>query len=71
MHRLSEDALGAPTVEEAPEPLVAAPARAPAPAPAPADDGRIERLETALAELRAEVAQLREQLDALRAELGA
>jgi uncharacterized protein YceH (UPF0502 family) len=77
MHRLSEDAAGAPPVEEAPEPLVAAPARAPAPppaaapAPAPADDGRIERLETELGELRGEVEELRAQLDALKAELGA
>jgi uncharacterized protein YceH (UPF0502 family) len=72
MHRLSEDAAGAPVVEAAPEPMVAAPARPPAPAPSSAPpDGRIERLEAELGELRAEVAALREQLDALRAELGA
>jgi uncharacterized protein YceH (UPF0502 family) len=72
LHRLSEDVVGAPVVESAPEPLVAAPPR-PAPAPAappPADDGRVERLQTELGELRAEVARLREQLAELRTELG-
>jgi uncharacterized protein len=64
MHRLSEEAEGAPVVEQAPEPLVAAPARP------PADDGRVERLETEVSELRAELAELREQLAELRAALG-
>jgi uncharacterized protein len=68
MHRLSEEAEGAPEVEAAPEPLVAAPPRAPRAAP---DDGRLERLEAELDELRTEVAELREELRALRAELGA
>jgi uncharacterized protein YceH (UPF0502 family) len=64
MHRLSEEAEGAPAVEQAQEPLVAAPARP------PADDGRVERLETEVSELRAELAELREQLAELRAALG-
>ena len=68
LHRLSEEAEGAPPVESAPEPLVAAPPR---PAPARADDGRVERLEAELGELRAELATLREQLEELRTELGA
>jgi uncharacterized protein YceH (UPF0502 family) len=67
MHRLSEEAEGAPAVEEAPEPLVAAPPRA---APPPPGDPRVERLEAELGELRAEVAELREQLAELRAALG-
>jgi uncharacterized protein YceH (UPF0502 family) len=67
MHRLSEEAEGAPAVEEAPEPLVAAPPRA---APPPPGDARVERLEAELGELRAEVAELREQLAELRAALG-
>ena len=65
MHRLSEEAEGAPEVEQAPEPLVAAPAPR-----ARVDDGRVERLEAELGELRAEVAELREQLAELRAALG-
>jgi uncharacterized protein len=60
MHRLSEDAEGAPEVEAAPEPLVAAPPRS----------GRIERVEAELEELRAEVGRLREQVSELRSELG-
>jgi len=60
MHRLSEEAEGAPAVESPPEPLVAAPPRA----------GRTERLEEELAALRGEVAQMRAQLAELRAELG-
>jgi uncharacterized protein len=68
MHRLSEEAADAPAVEAAPEPLVAA---KPRPAPAPAGDGRLERLEAELGELRAEVSALREQLAEPRAELGA
>jgi len=67
MHRLSEEAEGAPPVEEPPAPLVAAP-RPPAPRP---DDGRVERLEGEVAGLRAELTELGEQLAALRAELGA
>jgi uncharacterized protein len=67
MHRLSDDAPGAPPVEQAPAPIVAAPPRPPAPA---RDDGRIERIETELRELRGEVARMSEQLDELRAELG-
>ncbi len=65
VHRLSEDAEGAPPVESQPEPLVAAPPRP------RADDGRAERLEAELSELRREVAELREQLAQLREELGA
>jgi uncharacterized protein YceH (UPF0502 family) len=63
LHRLSEEAEGAPAVEATPEPLVAAPPRA-------GGAGRTDRLEAELAELRGEVAQLREQLAELRAELG-
>jgi uncharacterized protein YceH (UPF0502 family) len=69
VHRLSEEAAGAPPVEREPEPLVAAPAR-PAPAPSRAGDGRVDRLEAELAELRGELAALREQLAELRAALG-
>jgi uncharacterized protein YceH (UPF0502 family) len=69
LHRLSDEAEGAPEVEPAPAPLVAAPPR---PArPAAPDDGRVDRLEAELGELRAELASLREQLAELRAELGA
>src|SRR5215217_3686535 len=64
-HRLSDEAEGAPQVEQAPEPLVAAPPRP------PAGDGRFERLEAELGQLRADVGELREQLAQLRAELGA
>jgi uncharacterized protein len=64
-HRLSEDAEGAPVVEEAPEPIVAAPPRP------SAVNGRVEELAGAVAELRAEVAALRSELQALREELGA
>jgi uncharacterized protein YceH (UPF0502 family) len=60
MHRLSEEAEDAPAVEPAPEPLVAAPPRS----------GRIERVESELAELRAEVGRLSEQVSELRSELG-
>jgi len=68
MHRLSEEASGAPPVEAEPEPLVAAPPR---PAPPPRDDdGRVDRLEAELAELRAELAAVRRQLTELREELG-
>jgi uncharacterized protein len=67
MHRLSEEAEGAPAVEEAPEPLVAAPPRA---APLPPGDARVERMEAELGELRAEVAELRAELAELRAALG-
>jgi uncharacterized protein len=65
LHRLSEEAEGAPAVEEAPAPVVAA-----APRP-PAVDGRVDALESAVGELRAEVASLRSELRALRDELGA
>jgi uncharacterized protein YceH (UPF0502 family) len=65
LHRLSEDAEGAPRVEEAPAPLVAAPPRP------SAVNGRVEQLEGEVAQLRTEVRELREALDALRAELGA
>jgi uncharacterized protein len=65
LHRLSEDAVGAPVVEEAPEPIIAAPPRP------SAANGRIEQLEGAVEELRAEVAALRAELQALRDELGA
>ena len=68
MHRLSEEAEGVAPVEPASAPLVAAPPR---PAPAPrAEAGRVERLETDVAELRDELAALRAQLAELRAELG-
>ena len=65
LHRLSEDAEGAPPVEEAPAPLVAAPPRP------PAVNGRVEQLEGEVAELRAELASVRAELQALREELGA
>jgi uncharacterized protein len=66
LHRLSEEAVGATPVEEAPpEPLVAAPPRP------SAVNGRVEQLEGAVAELRDELAALRSQLQALREELGA
>jgi uncharacterized protein len=65
LHRMSEEAEGAVTVQDAPEPLVAAP-------PRPSGvNGRVEKLESELAELRTEVSELREALAALRAELGA
>jgi uncharacterized protein len=67
LHRLSEEAEGAPVVEQASEPLVAAPPRPPA---APRDDGRVDRLEAELGELRSELAAVREQLAELRTELG-
>jgi uncharacterized protein len=60
MHRLSEDAEDAPAIEQAPEPLLAAPPR-PA-APASPDDARLDRLEAELAELREQVAELRAEL---------
>ena len=60
MHRLSEEAENAPAVEPAPEPVVAAQPRS----------GRIERVESELAELRAEVVRLSEQVSELRSELG-
>jgi uncharacterized protein len=60
LHRLSEDAEDAPAIEQAPEPLVAAPPR---PAAAPdRDDARLDRLEAELAELRGQVAELRSEL---------
>jgi uncharacterized protein len=60
LHRLSEDAEDAPAIEQAPEPLVAAPPR---PAAAPSrDDARLDRLEAELAELRGQVAELRSEL---------
>ena len=60
VHQLSAEAEGAPAVELAPEPLVAAPPR---PATLPVrDDGRMDRLEAELAELRGQVAELRAQL---------
>ena len=56
VHQLSAEAEDAPAVEQAPEPLVAAPAR-------PArDDARLDRLEAELAELREQVAELRREL---------
>jgi uncharacterized protein YceH (UPF0502 family) len=67
MHRLSEEAEGAPAVEQASEPLVAAPPRPPAQA---RDDGRVDRLEAELGELRSELSAVREQLAELRTELG-
>ena len=63
VHRLSEEAEGAPVVETAGEPLVAAPAPA-------RREGRMDRLEAELEELRGELARLREQVAELRAELG-
>jgi uncharacterized protein YceH (UPF0502 family) len=60
LHRLSEEAEGAPAVEATPEPLVAAPPR----------QGRTEKLEQELAALRGEVEQMRAQLAELRTELG-
>jgi uncharacterized protein YceH (UPF0502 family) len=68
-HRLSEEALGAPPIEVAPEPITVAPPR-PAAAPA-ADDGRLARLEAEVDALRDELATVRAQLAELRAELGA
>jgi uncharacterized protein len=65
VHRLSEEAAGAPVVEAASEPVVAAPPRP------PAINGRVEQLEGTVAELQAEVAALRAELQALREELGA
>jgi hypothetical protein len=65
VHRLSEEAAGAPVVEEMPEPVVAAPPRP------SAMNGRVEQLEGAVEELRAEIAALRSELQALREELGA
>jgi uncharacterized protein len=65
VHRLSEEAAGAPVVEAAPEPVVAAPPRP------SAINGRVEQLEGTVAELQAEVAALRAELQALREELGA
>jgi len=67
MHRLSEEAQGARPVEQAPEPLVAAPPRA---TPPPVRNEGVERLEAELGELRAEVAELRAELAELRAALG-
>ena len=67
LHRLSEEAEGAPPVEQPPEPLVAAPPR---PASPRRDEGRVDRLEAELTELRGELATLREQLAELRTELG-
>jgi uncharacterized protein YceH (UPF0502 family) len=61
LHRLSEDAEDAPAIEQAPEPLVAAPPRPAAAAPN-RDDARLERLEAELAELREQVAELRAEL---------
>ncbi len=63
LHRLSEEAEGAPLVEAPPEPLVPAP-------PRPRREDRIDRLEGELGELRGELATLREQLTELRSELG-
>jgi uncharacterized protein len=63
VHRLSEDAEGAPPVDAPPEPLAPAP-------PRPRRDDRVDRLETELGELRGELATLREQLAELRTELG-
>jgi uncharacterized protein len=63
VHRLSEDAEGAPPVEAPPETLVPAP-------PRPRREDRVDRLETELGELRGELATLREQLAELRTELG-
>jgi uncharacterized protein YceH (UPF0502 family) len=66
VHRLSEEAAdAAPVVEEAPEPLVAAPPRP------PAVNGRVEKLEGEVAELRVELAAVQSALQALRDELGA
>jgi uncharacterized protein YceH (UPF0502 family) len=67
LHRLSEEAAGAPAVEQVaePEPIVAAAPRA------PAISGRVDQLETELATLRDELASLRAELGALREELGA
>jgi len=56
VHQLSAEAEDAPAVEQAPEPLVAAPARP------PRDEGRLDRLEAELAELREQVAELRSEL---------
>jgi len=60
VHQLSAEAEGAPAVELAPEPLVAAPPR---PATLPVrDDRRMDRLEAELAELRGQVSELRAEL---------
>jgi uncharacterized protein YceH (UPF0502 family) len=61
-HRLGEDAPAAIVpAAEAPRAPVPAPAALPAARP-PADDGRLARIEQELAELRAEVAELRDAL---------
>jgi uncharacterized protein YceH (UPF0502 family) len=60
-HRLGEDAPAA-TVPADEVPLAPAPARPPA--PAPRDDERLARIEQDIAELRAELAELRDALGA-------
>jgi uncharacterized protein len=67
MHRLSEEAAGAPPVETAaaPEPIVAA-----APRPSVRED-RLGKLEEEMAELRGQVEALRAEIGVLREELGA
>jgi uncharacterized protein len=67
MHRLSEEAAGAPPVETAaaPEPIVAA-----APRPSARED-RLGKLEEEMAELRGQVEALRAEIGVLREELGA
>jgi uncharacterized protein len=70
-HTLGDDA---PDAAPAPVAEPPAPAAAPidvAPPPSPGADPRVARLEDELAALRAEVADVRAALDALRAELGA
>jgi uncharacterized protein len=59
-----EDRYGQLLGADAEEPAAAAPPPRPAPAPAPPGDDRLDRLERELAELRAEVAALREELGA-------
>ena len=57
-HRLSDEAADGPP----PEPAATSAPMAPPPAPAPADTERLDRLEAELAELREEVARLRDAL---------
>jgi uncharacterized protein YceH (UPF0502 family) len=64
-HRLSDEAADGPPLEPASTTAPVPPPPAPAPAPAPAapgDSERLDRLEAELAELREEVARLRDAL---------
>jgi uncharacterized protein len=63
-HRLGEDAPAATAPADEVSLAPAAPRPAPAPAPAPRDDERLTRIEQDIAELRAELAELRDALGA-------